>query len=83
MNKTYHVFSRNNDISGNPFRLVITFHNGKFSEAFESRSSEPNIISELFKKGYKEGFRNIHLTPAEYNSVKKFFLIENKIQHVH
>ena len=82
MNKTYHVFSRNNDINGNPFRLVITYHNGEYSESFEARSSSPNIIHALYKRGYKEGFRQIHLQPAEYNSVKKFYLIKDKIQQV-
>lgn len=83
MNKTYQVYSRNNDINGNPYRLVITFHNGIFSESFEARSSSPNILHALYDKGYKEGFRQIHLAPAEYNSVKKYFLIKDKIQLSH
>ena len=82
MNKTYQVYSRNNDINGNPFRLVITFHDGEFAEAFEARSSSPNVIHDLYDRGYKEGFRQIHLQPAEYNSVKNCFLIKDKIQHV-
>lgn len=83
MNKTYQIFSRNDDTNSNPFRLIITFHDGIIHKAFEARQSEPNILYELSaEQGYEEGFRQIHLTPAEYNSVKKYYLITDKIQKV-
>jgi hypothetical protein len=76
MNKTYQIYSRNNDINGNPFRLIILFHDGIIQPiAYESRSSSPNKTYELEQEGYTRAFRDIHLSPSEYKSIKKSYPI--------
>ena len=77
--KQYQIYSRNNDINGNPYRLILTFENGVFKAMHEARSSSPNFTHELYEKGYKELFREIHLQPKEYNSIKKYFKVKEVV----
>lgn len=72
--KIFQVFSRNNDVNGNPYRLIIvhqtTGHEDiKMIEAVECRSSRPNYLHTLRKRGAIE-ISGVHLTATEYNRVK-------------
>lgn len=68
----YQVFSRNNDINGNPYRLILVYDiEASITEAYESRSSMPNIINKLSKQ-YRQ-LPTLHLAPKEYNNLKKLF----------
>lgn len=67
----YQVFSRNNDVNGNPYRLIVVYNEtGKIVKGCEARSSMPNYIGQLYKAGFKE-LLTVHLSPAEYNSIRK------------
>ena len=65
------VVSRNNDVNGNPYRLIMTYNNeGVMEEVYEARSSSPDIVNQLLNKGYNQ-IRTFHLAPKEYNELKK------------
>lgn len=67
----FQVFSRNNDVNGNPYRLILVYSpEGAIVEAYESRSSSPNIRGQLCRKGYIE-LAGFHLAPSEYNQTKR------------
>ncbi|MEE9594264.1 MAG: hypothetical protein V3V92_02585 [Candidatus Hydrothermarchaeales archaeon] len=67
----YQVLSRNNDINGNPFRLVILYNDqGEIKTAHEARSSMPKIVGYYQNKVYTE-LPTFHLAPAQYNGLKK------------
>lgn len=71
MTKFFQEISRNNDVNGNPYRLVVVYdENGRYSEVYEARSSSPNIVYELYKKGYQQ-IMSIWTTPCEYNRIKR------------
>lgn len=71
MRKTYIMFSRKNDVNGNPFRLLLTFVDGTQKEAFLSRSSSPNIRGQLERLGYEPILSTISLLPAEFKRLVK------------
>lgn len=74
----YQVLSRNNDPSGNPYRLVLVYsEDGGVRRAYEARSSSPNIIRKL---GHLAQLPTIHCTPAEYNATRATF--KHVLQHV-
>ena len=67
----FQVLSRNNDINGNPYRLVLLYGSGgEITKAYEARSSSPNIVSFL---KYPEYLRlpTFHLSASEYNETKR------------
>lgn len=69
----FQILSRNNDTSGNPYRLGLVYNaEGDVVEAYEERSSSPNFALALRKRGIKQ-LPSFHLRPSEYNSTKKVF----------
>lgn len=71
-NRLFQVISRDNDINGNPYRLVFVYDEiGSVSQVFEARSSSPNISQKLRKDGLIE-LPSFHLSPAEYNQIRKY-----------
>ena len=69
--KSFQVLSRNNDVNGNPYRLLLVYDDeGTVIEAYEARSSSPNVRGALAKRGLRELW-TFHLSPAEYNSTRK------------
>lgn len=72
----FQVFSRNNDRNGNPYRLTLFYYwlDGRVqvTQAFESRSSTPNICGSIRRAGWSE-LPGFHLSPSEYNATKKQF----------
>ena len=68
----FQILRRNNDVNGNPYRLVMVYDvAGNLTEAYEARSSSPNICHTLRKRGLRE-LPMFHLGPAEYNATKRF-----------
>lgn len=72
----FQVLSRNNDVNGNPYRLTLFYYwlDGviKVTQAFESRSSTPNIVGTLARAGWPQ-LPGFHLSPSEYNATRKAF----------
>lgn len=67
----FQVLSCNNDVNGNPYRLVLVYNSdGDVIEAYEARSSSPNIRHTLVQRGLAELW-SFHLGPAEYNDTRK------------
>ncbi len=67
----YQIFSRNNDSSGNPYRLLVVYNEkGTPVQAYEARSSSPNIEHVLYSAGYVQ-LITIHLEVKEYNRIKR------------
>lgn len=67
----YQVFSRNNDSSGNPYRLLVVYNEtGVPVQAYEARSSSPNIEHDLYRDGYQK-LLTVHLEVKEYNRIKR------------
>lgn len=67
----FQKFSRNNDINGNPYRLILCYNkNLEVIEVHECRSSSPNFEYELYKAG-KKALPCFHLSPAEYKDAKR------------
>jgi hypothetical protein len=67
----FQTLSRNNDVNGNPYRLILVYNDkGGVVEAYEARSSTPNIVRELQQRGLQELW-SFHLTPSEYNDTRK------------
>lgn len=82
----YQMISRNNDINGNPYRLIMVYKTKKkvyyrgssnkitqepmLVEAYEARDSSPNICSRLHDDGIF-AIRSVHVSPSEYNSMKR------------
>ncbi len=71
MNRLLQVLSRNNDINGNPYRLVLVYSSdtGGVIEAYEARSSSPNIVGTL--RASTTQLMGFHLSPGEYNDTKR------------
>ena len=75
--KTFQVLSRNNDINGNPYRLVLVYNaEAIIVAAFEARSSSPNIVHYigLLRRENRRVLHQLptfHLSPSEYNATKK------------
>lgn len=70
----YQVFSRQNDVNGNPYRLIMvyTVEEGKLKlhEAVQARSSRPNYVREL-EHGGAQSLGEVYLAPYVYNSMVK------------
>lgn len=67
----FQTFSRNNDVNGNPYRLLVVYDSeGTPREAYEARSSSPNKEFEFYEKGIKR-LLSVHLQPGEYNRLKR------------
>lgn len=67
----FQVISRNNDPSGNPYRLVIVYDvAGNITERYEARNSSPNICGELRRRGLRE-LISFHVQPREYLETKR------------
>jgi len=72
----FQVISRNNDVNGNPYRLILVYGKGEFSpfdvvDVIEAKSSSPNIVNELHR--LMTSLPSFHVSPAEYNATKKAF----------
>ncbi len=68
----FQVISRNNDVNGNPYRLVLVYNmQGGVDKAYEARSSSPNICNKLSKEIPQ--LPSVHVSPSEYNQFKKAF----------
>lgn len=69
--KFYQMLSRNNDVNGNPYRLIVVYNSqGTPVQAFEARSSTPNIEHKLYGSGIQQ-LLTLHLQPSEYNRMKR------------
>lgn len=69
----FQIFSRNNDVNGNPYRLGLVYNaEGAVVEAYEERSSSPHFVLSFRKRGLNQ-LPGFHLRPSEYNSTKKAF----------
>lgn len=82
----YQMFSRNNDVNGNPYRLIVVYDNdGIPHKAYEARSSTPNKEHELYGAGVRK-LLSVHLQPAEYNRLKRslneWSQVENGVEAV-
>jgi hypothetical protein len=71
MNRLLQVLSRNNDINGTPYRLVLVYSSdtGGVIEAYEARSSSPNIVGHL--QGSCTRLMGFHLAPSDYNETRR------------
>jgi hypothetical protein len=77
----FQMFSRNNDINGNPFRLILLYSDkAEVIEAYEARSSSPNICNFLSERGFKR-LPSAHMQPKDYNEMKAEF--KTILQHSH
>jgi hypothetical protein len=77
----FQMISRNNDVNGNPYRLLLVYNiEGGVIEAYEARSSMPNIKSELTRRGLSQ-LPTFHVQPSEYNETKKAY--KDILQHCH
>lgn len=84
----FQVFSRNSDVSGNPYRLILVYNEkGVIKEAYEARSSSPNICHTLRSDVPSYGGRglieliSVHLAPAEYNNIKRMKHVKAILKH--
>ena len=69
----FQIISRNNDSSGNPFRLGLVYDcSGLVVRVYEERSSMPNFAYTLRKRGLFE-LPTFHVAPKEYNQTKQTF----------
>jgi len=70
----FQVISRNNDVNGNPYRLILLYDcvTGEVIKAYEARSSSPNIANTLRRSKYIE-LPSFHVSPSEYKSTKEAF----------
>jgi hypothetical protein len=92
--KFYQVIGRNNDPSGNPYRLVLFYSlGGGIVAAAEARSSSPNIcvyLNSMSRDLYQrpDGKKwpklaqlpGFHMTPVAYNDYKKYLSVD--VKHV-
>jgi len=70
--QTYQIFSRKNDVNGNPYRLILIYNlTGKIVKAYEARSTRSNISNTLYESDWHNELPNVFLTPAEYNRLKR------------
>lgn len=69
--KVGQLFSRNNDINGNPYRLVVIYDvsKGAISEVYEHNTSSDRSIRYQYEG--IQWIQDIHLKPSEYNRIKK------------
>ncbi len=79
----YQVISRDNDINGNPYRLIVIYNaKGLPIQCFEARSSSPDIDNQIW--GSLARALNVHVTPKEYSrikrSIKQFSSVVNGIE---
>lgn len=80
--KFYQVISRNADVNGNPYRLVILYDaQGLPVQVFESRSSSPNVVYQLLESGVHIKMLEFHLQPSEYNRIKKQLAIYASVEN--
>ena len=69
----FQMFSRNNDTSGNPYRLILVYDkDGVVVRRIEARSSSPNIINWELAKTMPQ-LPSVHVAPAEYKLLKDSF----------
>lgn len=70
----FQVFSRNNDVNGNPYRLIHVYQvsedDALLAAVYEDRSSRPNIVRTLRDQGAIE-IEGVHLSATEYNRLKR------------
>lgn len=65
----YQVISRNNDTSGNPYRLILVYDAGfRVVHVVESRQSMPNYVYHECR-GLIE-LPSFHIEPRRYNLLK-------------
>ena len=71
MKDLFQIISRNNDVNGNPYRLILVYaaNTGKVISAFEARSSMPNVTRRM--RGDLTELPSFHVSPSEYNETKK------------
>lgn len=68
----FQVFSRNNDVNGNPYRLILRYDEaGSILSVSEARSSSPNEVTRLRKAGEVQ-LITVHVAPAEYQDLKRW-----------
>ena len=69
--KFYQVLSRNSDVNGNPYRLVLVYGvDGLIETAYQARSSSPNVLGTLRYPEYI-GLPSFHLSASEYNETRR------------
>lgn len=70
----YQIFSRNNDRDGNPYRLVLLYNiNGEVVQAIQYRQVFTETTIQRLYPSAKSLYGVIHLTPTEYNDIRKTF----------
>jgi hypothetical protein len=71
----FQVLSRNNDVNGNPYRLVLVYDgtDGSVVRAIEARSSSPDICYELEQDQLRQ-LPSWHLAPSTYNKTRKAYI---------
>lgn len=68
----WQMISRNNDINGNPYRLIFVYDDTGFPiEVYEARSSSPNKEYEFYSRPNYYKLPTFHLSPKEYNAKKR------------
>lgn len=71
----FQTLGRDNDVNGNPYRLVLVYdNNARLIRAIMERTSFPNCINELRKQGYLDAsllcLRYFHLTPTFFEELR-------------
>jgi hypothetical protein len=75
----YQVLSRNNDVNGNPHRLVLSYTDGVLHTVAHCSSSRPNYVREVeYEKDYVH-IEDFHLTVGEFNKRQKEYENNPKI----
>lgn len=70
----YQIFSRNNDRDGNPYRLVLLYNiKGEVVQAIQYRQTFVETTIKRLYPSTKSLYGTIHLTPTEYNNIRKTF----------
>jgi len=68
----FQIISRNNDTSGNPYRLMLVYNqDGNVEACYEARDSMPNQANKL-RLTHKE-LPGFHVSPSEYKTTKDAF----------
>lgn len=68
----YQMVSRNNDVNGNPYRMIFVYDDkGNPVEVYEARSSTPNKEYDFYSKDNFHKLITLHLSPEEYNDLKR------------
>jgi len=68
----FQMFSRDNDSSGNAYRLMLCYDSdGNVTAAYEARNSSPNMATKL-RKTHKQ-LPTFHLSKSEYSQTRSAF----------